>query len=307
MDLTRDITYRGYLLNDSAAEDNVTGGGGTNTGIIGCVVDSVDTSDVDVVQFSEKRSQQDGMEAGVPFLGARRIRMAGTLYGLNRPQLYDDLASLRAALSPVLAHRESPLDYGYLPLYFSVPTNRTDEDEYPEEFIDLRILAMPRAFQATIAKDSMGGEDDDSLAIPWQATFIAKNPAIQSAEYREHSLVTGNPVAGNFVNRGNYLCPVNMLIATGTAAGTISCSLGGSVFTITVPASTGNRILRFKGDDKVFTVEEDSVEVTRMELVTFSGDSTWPLVPAGTSAFSLTFNTATHTTGSLMWFYEHYA
>lgn len=307
MDLTRDITYRGFLLNDSNVATNLSGGGGTNTGIIGCVVDSVDTSDVDVVQFTEKRSQQDGMEAGIPFLGARRIRMAGTLYSLNRAQLYDDLASLRAAMSPVLSHRESPLDYGYQPLYFSVPTNRTDADEYPAGIIDLRILAMPRALQVAIAKDTLGGEDDDSLAIPWQATFMAKNPAIQSADYRDHDLVTGSPIVGNFVNRGNYLCPVNMLIATGTAAGTISCSLGGSVFTITVPASTGNRILRFKGDDKVFTVEEDSVEVTRQDLVTFSGDDTWPLVPAGTSAYSVTFNTVTHTTGSLMWFYESYA
>lgn len=307
MDLTRDITYRGFTLNDSTVADNATGGGGTGTGISGCVVDSVDTSDVDVVQFTEKRSQQDGMEAGVPFLGGRRIRMAGTLYGLTRAALFDSLAELRAALSPVLAYRDEPLEYGYQPLYFSVPTARTDADEYPSGVIDLRVLAMPRALQATISRDALGGEDEDALAIPWQATFVAKDPSVQGEEYQDYDLTGSSPVSGNFINRGNYLAPLNMLIATGTAAGTISFTGAGTVFTITVPASTGNRTIRFKGEDKVLTVEEDNVEVTRMDLLTFTGDYTWPLVETGTTAYTVTFNTATHTTGSMMWFYERYA
>lgn len=307
MDLTRDITYRGFLLNDSSVEENLTGGGYTGNGITGCVVDSVDTSDVDVVQFTEKRSQQDGMEAGVPFLGGRRIRMAGTLYGTTRAALYDALNDLKAAMSPVLAYREEFLDYGYRPLTFSVPTARTDAGEYPSGVIDLRMLAMPRAFQATISRDALGGEDTDPLAIPWQATFVCKDPSIQGAEYVDYDLTTTSPVSGNFVNRGNYLAPLNMLIATGTAAGTIVFSGGGTVFTITVPAASAARVIRFKGEEKVLTVEEDNVEVTRMDLLAFSGDYTWPLIEPGTSAYVVTFNTVTHTTGSIMWFYERYA
>jgi hypothetical protein len=307
MDLTRDITYRGFTLNDSTVEDNFVAGGGTGTGITGCVVDSVDTSDVDVVQFTEKRSQQDGLEAGEPFLGGRRIRMAGTLYGVSRAALFDQLADLRAALSPVMAYRDEPLEYGYQPLYFSVPTTRTDAGDYPSGVIPLRILAMPRAFQATINRDMHGGDDTDALAIPWQATFVAKDPTVQGEEYQDYDLSGSSPVSGNFVNRGNYLCPLNMLIATGTAAGTISFSGAGTVFTITVPASTGNRTIRFKGEDKVLTVEEDSVEVTRMDLLSFTGTYTWPLVEPGTTAYTVTFNTVTHTTGSIMWFYERYA
>lgn len=307
MDLNRDITYRGYLLNDAAIETNLSGGGGTNTGIIGCVVDTVDLSDVDVIQFMEKRSQQDGMEAGVPYLGTLRIRMSGTLYNLNRSALYDDLMSLRAAMSPVLAYRESPLDYGYLPLYFSLPTLRNDANEYPTGYADLRILAMPRSFQTTIQRDAMGGDDNDSLAVPWQATFIAKDPTIQGAEYQSYSLSTSSPVTGNFINRGYYICPLNMLIATGNTAGTITVSAGDSLFRITVPSSTGNRTIRFKGEDKILTIEEDSVEVPRMDLLTFLGDTTWPLISTGTTAYSVTFASATHTTGSLMWFYERYA
>lgn len=307
MDLTRDISYRGFLLNDAAALANVTGGGGEGTGIVGCIVDSADFSDVDVVQFTEKRSQQDGMEAGVPFLGARRIRLAGTLYGLNRAQLYDSLMSLRAATSPVLSYRESPLDYGYQPLLFSIPTLRTEADEYPDGVILLRVLAMPRGLPHNIQKDMQGGDDDDALAIPWQATFICKDPTIQGQTPQDYDLTGSSPVSGNFVNRGNYICPLNMLINTGTAAGSITVSGGDSLFTITVPASTGSRIIRFKGEDKVLTVEEDNVEVPRMDLLTFSGDTTWPLIATGSTAYTVTFNTVTHGAGSHMWFYERYA
>lgn len=310
MDLTQDITYRGFLLNDADFAANLTGGGTTGTGMLGCIIESVDYSDVDVIQHVEKRSQQDGMEAGIPYLGIRRIRMAGTLYGTTRPLLYDALADLKAALSPVLAYRESPLDYGYLPLYFSVPTARTGVDEYPSGTIDLRILAMPRAFQASFIRDNQGGDDTMPLAIPWQATLLAKDPTIQGSTYQDYDLVNAgaSPVAGNFINRGNYLAPVNMLIAVTSASGTITGSLGGSIFTITVPASTGARTIRFKGEDKLLTVEEDSVEVPRMDLLTWSADTTWPLVEPGTTAYSLTFSASTmHGTGSLMWFYERYA
>lgn len=262
-------------------------------------------SDVDVVQFVEKRSQQDGMDAGDVFLGARRIRMGGTLYGLTRALLYDALADLRKALSPVLAQREEPLDRGYRPLYFSWPTNR--QDDYPDGAIALQIKAMPRALDALFQRDQLGGDDEDSLAIPWQATFICKDPSIMAQLPVEVDLTTGSPVSGNLTNRGNYICPVEMLVQVGTAAGSIAVTVGDSVFTITVPSSTGNRIIRFKGTDKVLTVEEDSVEVPRMDLLTFTGTNTWPMVPEGVSAYSVTFTTVTPAAGSILWFYERYA
>ena len=75
-----------------------------------------------------------------------------------------------------------------------------------------------------------------------------------------------------------------------------------------MPPSTGNRTLRFKGEDKVFTVEEDDVETPRPSLVAFNGDATWPLIGPGTTAYSVAFSSAAmHQSGSLMWFYERYA
>ena len=296
MDLTEPVIYRSFYLN--SADIAVT-----TAGISGCVIDSVDFSDVDVVQFIEKRSQHDGMDADDVYLGARRIRMAGTLYALTRPLLFDAYWELRAALNPVLAQREEPLDLGYRPLYFTVPTNRLDD--YPEGTIALRMLALPRAFQAMFIRDQSGGEITDPLAIPWQATFICKDPSIMGASPQDYD-VYANP-SGNLVNRGTYLCPINMLLVVGAAAGSIAGTMGDSVFTITIPASTGNRTIRFKGEDGLLTVEEDSVEVTRQDLITFSNDTTWPQVATGTSGYSLTPTGVTIADGSHLWFYERYA
>lgn len=305
MDLTQDIIYRNFTLNDASIEDDLTSGGGIGTGISGCALDSADFSDVDVIQFIEKRSQQDGMDAGDVFLGARRLRMAGTLYATTRALLYDALADLRAALSPVLAQREEPLDRGYRPLYFSVPTNNADD--FPTGAIEMRVLAMPRAFQAIFNRDQLGGSDADSLAIPWQATFICKDPTLQGASPQDYSLANTATNAGNLQNRGNYIAPLDMLVEVGSASGTLACTIGDSNFTITVPGSTGNRIIRFKGEDKILTVEEDSVEVTRMDLLTFNGGTTWPFIDPGTAAYSITKSGITIVAGSHFWFYERYA
>jgi hypothetical protein len=387
VDLTREIIYRSFVLNDEDIADSTTGGGGAGTGIIGCVVDSADFSDVDVVQFLEKRSQRDGMDAGDVFLGTRRLRMAGTLYNVTRAALYDSLADLRAALSPVLAQREEPLDRGYRPLYFSVPTNRLDD--FPGGIIEMRLLALPRAFQALFDRDQLGGEDEDSLAIPWQATFVMRDPTLQGLDPQDyepttqtevtsatatastdligktsHGLVAGDRVrittlgtggaglntttnyyvlasgltssafkvsltsggsainitsdstglkyvksvttSGNLTNRGTYLAPVNMLFVVGRASGSIAVTMGDSIFTITVPASTGERIIRVR-DDGVITFEEDDVEVPSMSAIAFSGDTTWPLIDPDTSAYSITVHGCILAEGSHFWFYERYA
>jgi hypothetical protein len=388
MDLTRSIIYRDFTLNDADIDDDTTGGGGTGTGIEGCVVDSVDMSDVDIVQFQEKKSQADGMDVGDPEKGARRIRMSGTLYAKSRPELFDARNNFKAALDAVLAAREEPLDHGYRSLFFSIPTARTDEFTDPLGIIDLQVKALPRASQIIDNRDQQGGADADALAVSWQATFVCRDPGIYGAEPVDvaftatatvssgvtgqnagdtvtkvaHGLVNGDRVtfssltggtglstgvtyyvrnktndtfqlsttsagaivaitgdysamtyvkssvaAANWTNRGNYLGKLNALIEVGAGAGTIVATVGDSVFTVTIPASTGNRIIRIK-DDKVLTVEEDSVEAPRLNYITFTGDTTWPLIDPGESAYSITFHgMAGVKTGSHMWFYEQYA
>lgn len=401
MDLTRDILYRGFLLNDQNIQANIIAGQELGAGISGCVVSTFDPSDVDVHQFTEKRSEQDGMDAGHPFLGIRRIRVAGTLYAVTRNLLFDKLFELRAALSPILADREVPADKGYQPLYFSVPTNNQDDTVvansggktlgYPAGAIDLRYLAMPRAFQAVTQDEAQGGDDSDPLAIPWQATFLCKDPTLtvalpsdyiigdEHAEFNvtsvaatdlfttaSHGLAANDRIrfgtlnggtgltvntdyyviasgltsndfrvsttqggatvnfttdvvavskwtktvtlTGNLVHRGNYLSPLNMLIVVGQRAGRIDVQAGDAVFALIIPASTGNRTIRVKGAEKIVSIEEAGVELTRMEVISFTGAATWPVVEGGTSGYSITYAGLGYVDdASHMWFWEAYA
>lgn len=388
MDTTRAITYRDFTLNTEDLDETVVGGGGDGSGVAGCSVDSVQWADVDVVQWLEKRSQGDGSDAGDVFLGTRRIRMAGTLYARTKLQLWDDLWSLRAALNPVLAQREEPLDKGYRPLYFSVPTN--NNADWPAGAIPLFIKALPRGIVHDHGRDSQGGEDINPLAIPWQASFVCKDPGIYvstpvDVEFTQanpsltsvtcvaatnlftkasHGLVAGDrvtfsaivggagiststtyyvrsanltantfelsttsggasidvttdltagtlyksfTVSGTWDNKGNYLGKVEALFVVGAGAGTIAATVGDSTFTITVPASTGERIIRFKAD-KLLSFEESSTETLQMSRVAFAGDTTWPLVDPGETAYSVTFHgMAGLGSGSHMWFYEQFA
>lgn len=386
MDTTRDILYRAFLLNDASIRDNIDPGTGIGKGITGSIVDSWDFSDVDVVQFTEKKSLQDGMDAGDVFFGARRLRLAGTLYGKTRALLTDQYWELRRVLNPVLAQRESPADKGYLPLYFSVPTNRTVD--YVTGAIDLRVLALPRTSQVIWQRDQQGGSDADALAIPWQATFLMKDPTIYSdvpvdvtfgtsalvtgvtataatnlVNKTSHGLVAGDSVvfhaktngagitlgvqywviasgltsnefkvstsaggsevditsdgtsmtyvktltnSGNLVNRGTYISPLNALWVVGPEGGTITVQAGGAInFVITVPASAGNRTVRYKGFDKIVSFEEASIETLRMGSIPLT--MVHPMVPEGSSAYTVTFTGVSVVTGSHMWFWEAFA
>lgn len=444
---------------------------GIGKGLSGCFVDDFDPDDVDVVQFSEKRAEADGMDTGTPFLGGRRIRISGTVYGKTRALCYDLLWQLRAALSPVLASREIPQDKGYLPLYFAVPTN--DNNNFPSGAIEMRALAMPKAFKAPINRDQHGGDDDDQLSIVWSAIMVMRDPnfegitpqtvtfantpliaegtaaaATDLISLTAHGLVANDRVyftklvggtglllntsyyviasgltandfkvsttvggaavditvdytrvelakyqlfTGNFLNRGTYNSPLNMIFAVGAQAGTISVAVAGSNYTIAIPATTdpsftgatgtaatdviaktahgllagdriyitaltggaglllnrnyyvvnptandfqvsltqgggavnfttdatvltyskvSYRIIRFKRE-KVITVEENGVETLRRSWLTFQNATTWPLVPAGTSGYTVTVNGTLLDPGSVdgskMWFWESYA
>ena len=304
-DLSQDILYRNFLLNDADIADSIEAGAGAGKGIDGCVVDSWDLTDVQVTQFTEKRALQSGVDAGDVYLGMRTLKMAGTLYGSTRGIFYDKLNEFMAVTNPELAQREIPADKGYLPLYFVHPTNRTVD--YPDGVVDAFVNAMPRARQYIIQRDQQGGLDIQGLAVPWQATFVMRDPSIYGVDLEDIDLSGGGTVAGNFTNRGNYLSRLNMLVVVGSAAGSISITAGGVTITISVPASTGNRTIRYKGYDKLLTIEENSVEVIRMDKLVLPTSGQHPIIPSGTSAYSVTFTTVVPQAGSHMWFYETYA
>ena len=92
-------------------------------------------------------------------------------------------------------------------------------------------------------------------------------------------------------------------------AGSIVATVGDSAFTITVPSSTVNRTIRLNYDQKLLTVQEtDGTEGPSLSWITFSGDTTWPLIDPGESPYSITFHGMTSLVdGSRMWFYEQMA
>lgn len=191
MDLTRTVSYRGFILNDPTVPARVSAG----VPITGCVLDAFDLNDVDVVQYQEKRAQRDGVDAGDVWHGARRIRMAGTLYGASRADLFDRYWDLRRALNSVLAQREEPADKGFRPLYFSTPTARLD---YAEQggLIELMVRAAPRALTSNMTRSSSGGEDRDPLAITWQAILVCRDPSILAAMPTEAATASQVEVTG---------------------------------------------------------------------------------------------------------------
>jgi hypothetical protein len=295
----KSVLYRNFDLNSVSTIP----GQGIGSGLAGCQLDSVDWSDLDVVQFTEKRALSDGLDVGPPTLGGRRMTMTGTLYGVTRALLYDNLRELRATLNPVLAYREEPGSLGYLPMYFSEPTN--DIDNWPDGAIPMRVLVMPHNFQASTVRNATGGDDGDSLALPWSALLTMRDPRLYAECPIEIPFTPTQSVSDNVNNPGAYPTPVNGLWVVSGHAGTITIAIGDSQLVITIPTSSGERIVRMKGDDKVLTFEENDVEVLAMDAIAFQNSTTWPQMTPGSSAYSVTFGggLVLADTNSMLWFW----
>lgn len=303
VDTTLPIISRGYTFNDPDIQFDA--GVGLGRGAQGSVVDSIDISDVDIVQFMEKRALEDGMDASDVFQGARRVRMTGTIYGRTRALFYDEMDDFMAATAAVLAQRDEPANKGYVPLYWAKRTNRSEyapESQIIEQFV----YAMPRVRHIAIERDAQGGDANKGLAATWSASWLMRDPAIYGVEPIDVDLSAGN-VSSTWTNRGNYISRLNFLIVVGAAAGTITIAAGDATFTITVPASSGNRTIRYNGKEKYLTFEENSLELIRMDLLGLDSEGAHPNIPPGDSVYTVTFTSVTPTTGSHMWFYETYA
>jgi hypothetical protein len=304
VDTTQPIIYRAYTLNDPelAFDPDL---GGLGTGAQGSIVDSFDISDVDIVQFIEKRALEDGMDASDVFQGARRVKMTGTLYGKTRALFYDEVDAFMAATAAVLAQRDEPANKGYVPLYWAKPTNRAEyapESQVIEQFV----YALPRVRHFAIDRDSQGGAQNKGLAATWSATWLLKDPAIYGVLPIDVDLSGGN-VNDTWTNRGNYISRLNFLCVVGSGAGTITIAAGDATLTITVPSSSGDRTIAYNGKEKFLTFEENSIVTLRMDLLGLDSAGAHPTIPPGDSVYTVTFTNVTPDTGSHMWFYEVYA
>jgi hypothetical protein len=304
-DLNQDVIYRNFKANDAAIREAIIGAPGRGYGIAGCVIDMMDISDIEYVQFLEKRSESDGMDAGPVWAGVRRLRMAGTLYDTSRPLLMDRRNTFLAAFSPTLAIREEESSKGFLPLYYSERTSRGDD--YGDNIIDLQIRARTASLSWDDDRDRSGGNDEQPLALPWRMTMIAKDPSIMGSSPQTTAL-TGSTQTGNLVNRGNYHVPLNMLFTVTSHAGVMTVNLGGSIFTLDIPEAfgdVGDRVVRIDGKERVAYIDD----VLAMDVPNFPGRVVWPLVGSGLVSYTITYSGGLVLNGDddRIWFWEGYA
>ena len=124
------VLYNGFNFND--VDLNVSNGIRR-----GSVLEVFDYSRSQGVGYTEKRAQDDGLDASDVYMGPRYINLAGTLYGEDEPDLHDLLQDLRTCLTPTSAYAFDKWDYGYIPLEFALPTKdsrfpaRADQRRYP--------------------------------------------------------------------------------------------------------------------------------------------------------------------------------
>lgn len=274
MDLARPVTYRGLNLN------NAVGGPGGNNPIQGIRLTRAQYSDVSVHGYTEKRSLDDGFDASDVFIGMRDITLQGEVFARSKAALFDALDALRLKFTPTDAYRESPREQGYLPLGFEVPTLFTTY--WPSGYIPRVIYARP-AMQPSyaIAMAAMLGRTEDGYSVPFDARLQAKDPRFYLYDDIE-VFCAGSGETGTLVNRGNYPAPLNFVLqatAGQTAERTYNFIGMGTSMSVTIPAGTQERIVRVDSIKKVVTLTVGQNETLRMDLISFSADTTWPKVP----------------------------
>jgi hypothetical protein len=282
LDLSRAIIYRGLDLNGCAQL-------APGERLYGSLLGSVQMGNVPGVGWTEKRSLGDGNDASDVYLGPRRIFLTGHLYGRSRAEMFDFQQALLTTLSPTAAYNETPSDFGYNPLYYSVPTLNSDFEEETEGGVRLRVLRINVRPLATptvdINRDASGGLEELGSGIAWSSVLEAKDPRVYVYPDQEVDLTVEE--SGTFFNRGDYPAPLNVLLVLPSTSADVFHFVGaGTNMHIDIPAATVQQVFRYDGYLHILTVETNGVEVLRMDLLRFVNETTHPVVQPGTSDWS---------------------
>jgi hypothetical protein len=300
------VTYYGIELNTVVPY----GGEGKRRG---CLLEEFDYGNSRGVGYSEKRAQDDGLDASDVYMGARYINLTGIVYGSDPGDLHDRLQDIRTALTPTVAYAFDPYDFGYIPLEFTLPTNQLDD--FPTGFRDVEFRARPVGQPSFSIRRDMGAMPGalggaGGGAIQWRASLECKDPRMY---VRPDKLIYWHTNQTGVVlrNRGDYPAPVDVLLILGAASsGTskVDIDIGNANLTIALgslgPPASGfpsGTIIRYSSELKVLTVQipGDETDTLRMDLLSFRNNTTHPLLPPGNSSFSTVLTAVTLTgTGS---------
>jgi hypothetical protein len=272
MDVKGSIGYRAVELNVVTTTPPEGIGGGTE----GITCNGIDYADVDIDQHVDKAALKDGIETAEPYFGGRIMNLTGTVYGSNRGRFFDMVQLLRRTFNARLAYLEDPTNKGFLPLTYSVPTDRWDE--FPERQIDLLMYLSPRSLKMSFDRKSSGGVDGDALATQWRSQLLASDPLIY-AQVATVIAVSDVVSGATLVNRGDYPAVPAFSWIVGAAAGTITFTIDGVTVIITIPVGAVNRVFTYDGKTKMVKVDG----VRRMDLM---NAPVHPVIPAGGGSYS---------------------
>lgn len=319
MDLTLPVVYRGLNLNSASPA-------GPGDPISGIKIEQALWGGAPAVGYTEKRSLTDGFDASDVYLGRRSLRVRASVYGITRADLYDRKQQVMSCIHPTAAFLDDEPHHGYLPLTYFEPT--LDTVNYPEvealspdghtmlpqgyALRPLQVYARPLAQPDLIVDaDRTGGQKNRGLAIPLQWGWDIIDPRVYVQTEQEYVLAGAGPFVNvPITNRGDYPTPANVILGVAAASGeeTVTITVGTGTFIIKVPDSTNDQIVRYSARQKVLTVEEEGVEVTRMDLLDLGTADTHPMILPGATSFTmLTANGTEFQTGSRLFFNEAYA
>lgn len=275
------VRYRDVDLN--TVVDAVGGGR------VGTLLEEFDWGNVQSHGYVEKRAQDDGMDVSDVFLGMRMVRLMGVTYGQNPADLQDRLQVIRTILTPTVAYAEDMPNYGFLPLEFIIPTN--DTTNFPSGYRDVELRARPRNQPTFIERRDAGagrGKDPNrGGAVMWQSTLECRDPRLYVRPSQWRYFSAGGTVP--LVNRGDYPAPMDVLLnvpggsATSTSSRVDITDAYGATARFKVPQSASTQVFRYSSSMRILTMEVDSVESLRMDLLQFLTNSIRLQVKPGTN------------------------
>lgn len=231
--------------------------------ITGFRVDQVAYNTSQVRGYLDQRSLRDGLDYTEPFLGARPVQVAVSVYGETLGDFWDQCDILSKALSPMPTDWTST--YGVRPMRFYQPT-RSQGADFPYG-IELELGVRPTTLLQFTANRSMSvGMDTGGFSQRVTVGLLAPDP-------RKYHTASRSVPSKNRGSEASYAT----VSGTGTASTStaVTWTSGGKTSTVTIiPTATG-----------AFTAELDRMVLTncRLDHEATSGDF---LVYPGTTAIS---------------------